>query len=391
MIDREVIQKEYEFLKNDDWVYVDTCKVGIPPLRTQIMSEQFMTGYRDYARGINFGRYGELRSRVRKMLAELIGGGEDEIGLTKNTTEGVCILASGYPMGPGDNVVTCDLENQSNLFPWFNNAKLRGYEMRVAKTTRGRITPEEIEALMDENTKIVSLSAVQAGSGYFADLKAIGEICHRRGAIFAVDAIQAVGRMRINVKEMGIDYLSCGGFKGLLSGLGTGFLWCDRNIMNTLVPPYVGYMSAGPYISPPGVTSSDEDFYLVDGIDRLEAGTHNVHGISLMEGSVSLLLELGPANIESHVRGLEDYLREKLAGTRLDVLVHESPERQSGMLVMYYPKEYYEAASKVLDERHILLTHRSGYIRMAIGIHNTVEDMDKVAEALKEISDMLPA
>lgn len=391
MIDRELIEKEYAFLRNDGYTYVDTCKLGIPPVRTQAASQAYMPDYVEYARGFDFERYGRLRSRVRNLLAQLIGGRPDEIGLMKNTTEGVSILASGYPLGPGDNVVTCDLENQSNLFPWFNNARIRGYQVRVAKTTRGRITPADIEALMDQHTKIVALSAVQAGTGYFADLRAISELCHQKGAILSVDAIQAVGRMRIDVREMGIDYLACGGFKGLLSCLGIGFLWCRSDLINRIVPPCVGFTSAGPYIPAPGVTPSDEGFFLVDGIGRLEAGTNNAHGTALLEASVSLLLELGPEAIERHILSLEDRLRRQLSGTRLDVLTPESPKRQSGMLVMYYPKELGDAVEQILSDNRIVLTHRAGYIRLAIGIHNTEQDIDRLAQVLQSVSDIIPA
>ena len=373
-------------MESDEAVQVNICTVGIPPLRTRRVGEGFMGDYQDYTIGIDENRFSGMRQRAREALARLIGGVDaDEIAITKNTTEGVCILASGYPLGPGDNVVTCDMENQSNLFPWFNNSIIRGYEVRVAKTSGGRISARELEALVDGGTKIVSISAVQAGTGYFADLAAISEVCRRHGAILAVDAIQALGRMRIDAPALGIDYLSCGGFKGLLSGFGVGFLWCKSEILGRLAPPYVGFQSAVPYMSPPAVTPGIEGFRLVDGINRIEAGTYNMHGVALMESSVGLILQLGPEAIEEHILGLEGYLRQKLSTCGLEVLTPESEARRSGIVIMYYPKEGREAALEILGKHRIRLTHRPGYMRLAIGIYNTESDMDKVARAMEEI------
>lgn len=384
MINSELTQKEFAFLQDDNHIQVNVCMVGIPPLRTQEASRAYIDGYADYARGIDFGRYSRLRNRVREQLAGLINGSPGEIVFTKNTTEGVSMLSAGYPLGPGDNVITTDIENQSNLFPWFNSAKQRGYQVRVIKTTRGRVTPEDVLKLMDEHTKIVDISAVQANTGYFSDLKEIGRLCHENGTLFAVDAIQALGRIRIDVKEMNIDYLACGGFKGLMSCLGIGFVWCRSDLIDRIEPPYCGFTSAGPYHSAPEVTPDDRDFHFVSGRDRLEAGTINMHGVTLMNSSLELILELGPDNIQEHVRTLEKSLRKSLEKTAFDVLTPECEDRMSGMIVMYYPKELHDAVGSILEEQAVL-THRAGYIRLAFGIHNTEEDVRRLAEIFGRI------
>lgn len=386
IIDTDIVANEFAHLKDDTKVEVNICTVGIPPARTVAASREFASAWVQYTKGEDQDRYSIQRRSLRGLLARLIGGHADEIVLTKNTTEGVCILSGGYPLGPGDNVVTCDLENQSNLFPWFNSARLRGYSVRVAETKRGRVTLADLEPLMDERTKILSLSSVQAGSGYFADMGAIAEMCHSRGVIFAVDAIQALGRVEMNVCDHGIDYLSCGGFKGLLSGFGIGFAWCTAETRSRITPQHVGFMSATPYISPPGVTPDDQGFELVGGVTRLEAGTYNMHGVTCMESSVGMILELGPKVIGNHVLYLERMLRERLAGTSLDVLTPESGDRQSGIVVMYYPKERYEDALSVVEKHDINLTHRPGYFRLAFGIHNTPEDVERISLAMEEVS-----
>lgn len=387
MFDQKLVREEYSFLKESDTLLFNTCMLGIPPKRTQEASRSFIDGYVEYTMGIDEDRYSDIRDDVKVQLATLINAKPQEISFEKNATEGNSILASGYPLGPGDNVVSCDIENQANLFPWFNNARRRGYELRVLKTTRGRTPVDEIFSLVDENTKIISLSTVQANTGYFADFKEISRRCHEKGIILAMDATQAMGRINIDVKELGVDYLACSGFKGLLSGLGTGFMWCREDLLEKIIPPYCGFISAGPYMSAPKVTSGDIDFHLANNTNRFEAGTMNMHGISLMHSSLSLILELGIEKISEYIISLEKDLRAKLKDTAFDVLTPESDDRLGGIIVLYYPEQFHDQVDDALTENHVYVTHhRGGYIRIGLGIHNTSEDCAKLAEVLKSIS-----
>lgn len=361
--------------------------LGLPPKRTQEASRSFIDGYTDYTMGIDEDRYARVRAEVKAQLAELINAKPEEIALVKNATEGISILASGYGLGPGDNVVTCDIENQANLFPWFNNSRRRGYELRVLETTRGRTPADELFSLVDDHTKIVSLSTVQANTGYFADFREISRRCHERGILLAMDATQALGRVRTDVSELGADYLSSSCFKGLLSGLGTGFTWCRNGLLREITPPYCGYISARPYMSAPKVTPGDIDFQLADDTNRFEAGTMNMHGITLMRSSLSLILELGPENISDHILSLEKGLRAELTDTAFDVLTPESEDRYGGIVVLYYPAEFYTQVDSALAENGVYVTHhRGGYIRIGLGIHNTPEDCGRLADVLKDIS-----
>lgn len=387
MIDKNLIRKEYSFLDGNDKLLFNTSMLGIPPLRTQAASRAFIDGYVEYTMGIDEDRYSDVRSAVKSQLAQLLNASPDEIAFVKNATEGTSILASGYELGPGDNVVSCDIENQANLFPWFNNARRRGYELRVLKTSRGRTPVDEIFSMVDEHTKIVSLSTVQANTGYFADFREISRRCHNQGIILAMDATQAMGRLDIDVKELGADYLSCSCFKGMLSGLGTGFMWCRPELFQRITPPYCGFISAGPYMSAPKVTSGDIDFHLADDTNRFEAGTMNMHGISLMESSLSLILELGISNINDYILSLEKELRAALADTAFDVLTPECEDRMGGIVVLYYPEEFHQRVDEALNAHNVYVTHhRGGYIRIGIGMHNTSEDCARLAEILKSIS-----
>jgi selenocysteine lyase/cysteine desulfurase len=380
LLNHKLIEAEYPFL--GDIIYVDGCQMGLPPQRTQTLSQNFMEEYTRRILEDGDAGFGDSRKKVRALLAELIGGRPEEIVLTKNTTEGTAILATGYPLGPGDNVVTCDLEHASNLHPWLNASRKRGFELRIVKTKNGCAMAEDIISRMDRNTKVVTISVVQAGTGYYADLEKLSKACHERGAILVVDAIQAVGRLAIDVRKQGIDYLSCGGYKGLMAGFGVGFAWCAEELICRIDPVYAGAFSTNTFAVPPEVVADESAIVLRSDSARLESGTYNSFGISMMASSVSLLVELGIHEIDRHIRQLERQLRDLLKRSDFVLVTPEDPARQGGMVVAYYPKEHFEQVEAALASKNICLTHRPGYLRLVLSFHNTQAQVETIAAAL---------
>lgn len=380
MLDQNLIKAEFDYVGNT--IYLNTCGVGLPPMRVRRMASSYFDGYTEMLKKYGITNYDPLRTETRELLAKLVGGAADEIAFFPNTSSAIAAFSTGYPLGENDNIITCDLENPCHSYPWFHAARQRGFSVRVVQTDSKSIPIDAISAAMDTHTKVVALSAVQSGTGYFCDLKALSELCHRRGAVLMVDAIQAIGRMKIDVTEMGIDYLACGGFKGMLAGFGGGFAWCRRDLISQITPAYAGVGGSGGFPAPPETIPDDRYFRLVDNACRFEPGSTNSCGIAFLHESVSLLLKLGTQGIETHIRGLESYLRSKLHADSLEVVDFDAPERRSGIVVMYYPPEKYAAVKEALEQRHIRLTHRPGYLRICIGIYNTEMHMDALAEAL---------
>ncbi len=384
-LNENLIRQEYNFL--NDMVHVNTCSVGIPPLRTQIAAKKFME--KDFlpmafdSARVNFGG---LRQTVREQLARLLHASPKEIAFTKNTTEGTMFLAQGYDLKPGDNVVICDLEISSNLYPWIQASQQRGFTLRVLKTNGRMITTDQYLEAIDEHTKVVSVSVVQAHSGIRVDLFRLSRFCHERNVILAVDAIQALGRLEVDVQACGIDYLSCGGFKGLLSGFGIGFIYCRNSLVSRIIP-----MSADENtVELPALqnrTSIQEiPFVFLHNAERFEYGSMNTQGILLMHHSLSLLEDLGVKNVEAHILAREAELRQQLSGTRLDIL--PSGELPSGMLVAYYPEQCSEQVELLLNTEGIRMTHRPGYLRLSIGVHNTTQDMVRIANTFQKIAQL---
>jgi len=383
MIQPELIKREYGFL--GDEIHVNACSVGVPPMRTQQALGTLMQHYMPMVMDSGSVGFEWLRSKVRAQIASLIGAqSARDIAFTKNTTEGTAALAWGYPLGAGDNVVVADLENPSNLYPWVHAGRQKGFEVRVIATDGRGVTLKQYLDKIDEHTRVVAVSAVQAGSGARVDLPALGRYCRERGIVLSVDAIQGLGRLVIDVEECCVDYLTCGGFKALGAGFGIGFIYCRSALAPSVQPMIAGDGCTVDELYAPEVYRPGAELrFSEEAADRFGGGSSNTTGIWLLHHSLSLQEEAGRENIEKHVLSLERYLRAQLKDCPLDVL--PSGDLPSGMVLAWYPKERYQQAEAILQAHHIHMTHHEGYLRMSLAMHNNEQQMDVIASALRQI------
>jgi selenocysteine lyase/cysteine desulfurase len=384
MLNRDLIEEEYGFL--DGEIFLNVSQVVVPPRRVQDAYRGFMD---EYVR--NFGddvvqRGWAIVNEARPKLAALVNArGPDEIAFVKNTCEGMSILADGLPLEAGDEVLIADQEHQSTLFPWINQRR-RGAVLRVTESADGEIPIERVLAGMNERTKVLAVSSAQFSTGFMSDLIALGAECRKRNILFAVDAIQTLGRIKLDVREAGIDWLAAGGCKGLLGTLGAGFVYCSNRIVRDIIPPYAAYQSTESHVAPPAITTNFETLEWHPNARRFESGNLNYNGILAISKGVDLLLELGMDNIDAHVRELEARLREKIHSLPLKIVEPRSSENWSGIVCVYYPPKSEKEAKAILAGRGIHATIRGGYIRFGINFYNTPEQMDVTADALAFIA-----
>ena len=388
MLNRELIQREYGFSGGD--IFLNVSQVVLPPMRVQEAYGRFMSDYvKSFGHGVVDTAWGIVET-CRQRLAALINAEQvHEIGFVKNTAEGMSILAAGYPLEPGDGVVIADQEHQSTLFPWINAHERRGIRLQVVKSVNGEIPVEDMIAAIDERTKVLVVSSAQFSTGFMADLYALGAACREKGVIFAVDGIQTLGRINLDVQAMGIDYLAAGSNKGLLGTLGCGFVYCSDRIVKEIIPPYAGYQSTVSHVSPPSITTDFDHLEWYPHARRFESGNLSYNCILALSEGVGLLLELGVREIEAHIRALEKRLREKIRDIPLHVVQAKDEKNWSGIVCVYYPANRDQEVQAILKKHRIHGTIRGGYIRFGIGFYNTAEQMDIVAAALGEVAGLL--
>ncbi|MBD3274405.1 MAG: aminotransferase class V-fold PLP-dependent enzyme, partial [Candidatus Marinimicrobia bacterium] len=243
---------------------------------------------------------------LRATIAELLNTSPHRIALTSNTTQGLNIFASGLQWKEGDEILLSKMEFPSNVYPFLNLQK-KGVKIRWMPEEDGRIPLEYITTFVNDKTKLLSLSYVQYLNGYKADLQAIGKFCKENNIIFILDGIQALGAFQIDLEKTHIDGIATGGHKWLMSPKGTGFVYVSENLQGQISQSHLGWLSVeNPFEFHNYNQSLDET------AQRYELATPNQIGIYGMNAAITLLLEVGIANISKHLTGITGFLREEL-------------------------------------------------------------------------------
>lgn len=373
-------RQEFPWAARDEAIYLDHASTGPLPQRTRDAmtefglkrAEPFRLGAEDYF---------PVHQRARERAAALIGARPAEIALMTNTSHGINLAAHALPIRPGDVILSTRGEFPANVYPWMAVARARHAEHRLLPLKGD--WPDE-DALMlaietDPKVRVVALSWVSFWSGHRFDLAAIGAACRRRGIWFAVDAIQGVGPLTLDVHRANVDVLACGAQKWLLSPWGTGFAYVREELIAQLEPGEVGWMAQA--------SSGDFSKFLdYDGrwhetARRFEVITLDFVNFHAMAESLGLFLELGPAAIEAHVRSLGDRaVAFAAAHPELTLVAPRESARRAG--VLSFRTRDVAAASARLKAARVSHTVREGCVRLSPNFYNTAEELDRALESL---------
>ena len=365
------------FPVTEDLAYLNHA--GVAPVSTRV--QEALHRYADEAthRGaFNYPRaYDQEVERVRGRAAQLIGADSTEIAFVKNTSEGLGLVAAGLDWEPGDQVVTCDLEYPSNVYPWWS-LRDRGVETRMLSGRDGRLLFEDVDrALENPRVRLLTLSSVEYGSGFRQDLAALGRLCRDRGVLFCVDAIQSLGCLPIDASELGIDFLAADGHKWLLSVEGCGIFYCASEVLDRVKPRVIGWRSV--------TDNTDYDRYHLDlqpSAGRFEEGTPNTAGIFALGAAIDLLLELGVESIAERVLALTGRLAHGLAGRGATLLSPRGPGENSGIVSFRWADEDPKRTAGRLRRAGVFCAVRRGGVRASPHFYNDDTDLDRLLEAL---------
>ncbi len=317
--------------------------------------------------------------RTKHAAAKLINAhSPNEIAFIPNTTTGLAMLAGGLDWRAGDRVVITNVEYPANWYPWADLRK-RGVEVVEARQRDDlRIHVEDVLALIDAKTRVVSLSHVQFASGFRIDLKPIADAVHAVGGVLCVDAIQSVGLLPVDVQAMGIDFLAADGHKWMLGPEGAGILYCDQSLVEQVHPPIPGWMGR--------VNSRDyldyDERYLPDS-RRFEPGCWNVPGLHALCASLELLLEVGTDTVWARVDGLNQHLRAGLAERGYAVATPGGSDERAGSVSFTPPAGYDPAViAQSLEAKNICIALREGRLRASPHFYNGTDQIDRLLAAL---------
>ena len=156
----------------------------------------------------NYTDWIATKNRARGIIAAMLNVRAEQIAFMRNTSDGFATVANGLKWQNGDNIVSFAKEFPANFYAWRKIRDDFSVELRLCPERNGRIDLDELVDLIDSNTNLVSISAVQYASGFRADLLRIGEAAKKVDALFAVDIIQALGAMPFDLPAQLVDIAS---------------------------------------------------------------------------------------------------------------------------------------------------------------------------------------
>jgi len=366
----------HEFAVNDTCIYFNHAAVAPWPQRTCHAVMHF--AQQNYQHGsLHYPQWMNTEGHLKQALQDLINApSPDDIALVKNTSEALSMVAYGVSWRPGDNIVINNLEFPSNRIVW-ESLRTQQVETRIADLSKNETSPEsEIFKLCDEKTRLISVSSVQYAHGLKMNLQLIGDYCQTHDILFCVDAIQSVGAMQFDVQQCHVHFAMADGHKWMLAPEGLGFFYCDAALRDQLSLTQYGWhmlVNPGDYNNPnPQIATTAR---------RFECGSPNMLGIHALHASVSLLLEVGMADIETRVLDNTQVMLDEI--NRLDHLELLSPpdhERLAGIVTFRHRQLTNDELYRKLTQHKIFCAQRGDGIRFSPHFYNS---SDQIKSALK--------
>jgi cysteine desulfurase/selenocysteine lyase len=317
---------------------------------------------------LHYADWLECHDGLRRGTAQLVNGTPEEVAIVKNTSEGIATIAMGLDWRAGDKIVAFSEEFPANQYPWQRLEK-KGVTIQWLSATS---TLEQIDQAA-RGARLLSISFVQFLSGFRADLVGIGEICHRHGVIFVVDAIQGLGVFPIDVQAAHIDALAADGHKWLTGPEGCGILYISRRLQERVEPVEFGWTNVASYND-----YGKRDMTLRPDAGRYECGTLNTVGCYGLRAAIDFLLEVGIANIAPVVRGLAGQIANGVSRKGYEIL----GEPNAGIVSFRKPGLESAAVCSRLREHKIITAPRAGWIRTSPHFYITPEEIEKMIELL---------
>ena len=346
----------------DDYVYMNVANHGPPSLPVQDAVRGFLD---DWDR---LGRHGDRRVvEACERFAKLVHAEPDEVCAQPNTSMGLTAVAETLKWEAGMNVVTDDLENPANLYPWMAQRR-KGVELRVVRGVEGEVRLEDIEEAVDDDTRAVAISHVQWLTGARSDLRTLSGICHDYGAYLVVDGIQAAGSLAVDVHRDDVDFYACGSYKWLLGPSGAGFLYVRDEIVESLEPPFFGYRG----VSGRGV----EGVEYKPNAKRMELGEPSYLSFVGTMAGMGMFLELGSEEIEDRVLKLSGMLHEGLRGLGVEMVSPSDEGLRSGVVSFSVGED--GALRDSLASAGFVVSMRAAGIRVSADFYNTEDEVERL-------------
>ena len=404
MIDTEQVRKDFPMYRNGGMYgdrplhYLDNAATTFKPRQVIEASDRY---YTDICANTKRGDYALAHDadvaydESRETVARFINADPEEVVFTSGDTMGLNFVAYGLIPGlkKGDEIVLSWEEHASNALPWFRVAQITGASIKyVPLTEDGRITPENLKSVVNENTKVVALASISNVLGRPLPVRELARIAHSVGAVYVDDGAQSVPHSETDVRETDVDFLCFSGHK-MLGPTGIGVMYGKRERLEGLEPLFYGGEMNARFDSSCSISLSDVP-------DRFEAGTQNMSGAMGLAEACRYIESIGFRNIRDHERKLKMMAVDGMLANGNAVLYNADSD--TGIVTFNINGVFAQDAASYLGDRGVFVrsgTHcakilpeflkTQATVRASMYIYNDEDDVKALVEASRHAEDFL--
>lgn len=341
----------------------------------------------------------ERYENARHTVKEFIGADKDcEVIFTRNASESLNLVAYSYGLNflhEGDEIVLPVSEHHSNLVPWQMVAQAKGAKLvYLYPDKEGRLTDDEMEKITPK-TKIVALAHVSNVLGSIYPVRKIADKAHSVGAVVVVDCAQSIPHFKVNVKDLGADFMAFSGHK-MMAPMGVGVLYGREGLLNKM-PPFLRGGEMIEYVHEQSATFAPLP-------QKFEAGTQNVGGAVGLEAAIHYLQKVGYDKIAETEQALLNYALDGLAEVPHITVYGGTKNRRDrcGVISFNVDGVHPHDVASILDADGVAI--RAGHhcaqplmdylgvnatCRASLYFYNTREDIDQFLSSLKRVRGWL--
>ena len=403
MIDVEIIREDFPILNRKihgkPLVYLDNAATTQKP--SQVI-DSLVNYYENFNANVHRGVHSlsmeatDMFEQARVKVADFINAETSETLIwTRNASESLNVVAHSWArnhIGEGDEILLTPMEHHSNLVPWQELARIKGANIRfIPMTEDGLLNLEDIETLINEKTRLVSVVHMSNALGTINPVKELGQMAHSVDAKFLVDGAQSVPHMPTDVQDMDCDFLAFSGHK-MMGPTGIGGLYVKMDTLETMEP----FMTGGEMV----LEVTYEKASWADLPMKFEAGTPNIADAVALGAAVDYLENLGMANVHQYEQELTSYALERFSEVEalgIDLFGPRDMNSRGGILSFTTAEVHPHDLGTILDRMGIAV--RTGHhcamplirslgvaatARASFYIYNTIEEIDALIEGITE-------
>ena len=322
---------------------------------------------------------------LRTATAKLLECPISDVCVSSSATEILCSLAWAIAPKKGANIVSTRASFPSTVYPWKRVAEEFGAELRLAEHDENYYTKvDDILDLIDKDTAVVTLSHVEYACGQRYNLESFAKAAHDVGALFIVDATQSMGMVPINAQNTGADAIVASGYKWLRGTYGAAVGYIAPSIQS-LSPGIIGFRSHKDIWN-----MKAERLELPEDASRFEFTTIHFGAALGLAASIDEITNLGIQKVWERDLELTDILIEGVLEKGLEIASPTNNEERSAIVSIKMPPGFDtgEVVKKLQDNYGILVTNRSGFLRVSPHIDNNKKEIDFFLTSLFEILNL---